>query len=89
MDKVLAHFKSKPDSFYSDKTVASASLVYLIELIIAIVIVVILTTIGLLVSIAPVNPMPFNNGPRLKSLARKLRTDASQLLNPAGDCHFQ
>lgn len=59
----------------------------LIELIIAIVIVVILTTIG----VASFNSASRANAVRqqaqeIKSLARKLRTDASAAIKPSGDC---
>lgn len=59
----------------------------LIELIIAIVIVVILTTIG----VAGFNSASRTNAVRqqaqeIKSLARKLRTDASAAIKPSGDC---
>ena len=74
MHKVLAQIKT-PYGFT------------LVELILAIVIVVILTTIG----IASFNSASKTNAvsqqaQEIKSLARKLRTDATAAIKPAGDC---
>ena len=88
MDKVLAHFKSKAGFILFRQNSRKRQLGFtLIELIIAIVIMVILTTIG----VASFNSASQSNAiqqqaQELKSLARKLRTDASAAIKPAGDC---